>query len=230
MIFTSCKKENMCDCIKRTGKIETSVRSTSSFDKLVVFDNVNVFITQGAIEEVKIEAGKNIIDLITTEVNNGKLIIKNKNKCNWVRSYKKAINVYITMPSVSFITSEGTGTIKSTNTLTSNEIELRTKNAGNIELTVNNTQIVTIMNSTGDISLTGSTNTHSCDIGGTAFLNCKNLVTNFTWVHSYTTGLCYVNSSNTIECKLDNIGDIHCYGNPTSISKEENAEGKLYIK
>ncbi len=220
----------MCDCIKRTGKIEIETRDSPTFDKLIIYDNVNVFVSEDTILKVEIEAGKNLIELISTEVVNGTLIIKNKNRCNWTRSYKKSVNIYLSMPAVTSIISEGIGTIKSLNTLTTSEIKLRTKSAGNIDLNINNSLVLTSMNSTGDISLSGFTSTHLCDIGGTAFLNCKSLITNYTWVHSFTTGICYVNTSSTIECRLDNIGDLHCFGGPTTIIKELNAKGKIYLK
>ena len=75
----SCNKENACDCIKRTGKIETQKRWVKNFDKIYVETDVNVFITQDSIFDVEVEAGKNIGWLIATDVVDGTLNIKNKN-------------------------------------------------------------------------------------------------------------------------------------------------------
>lgn len=228
-LFASCKKENMCDCIKRTGTIITETRIISGFDSIWVEDNLNVFITQYPAFEVKVEAGKNIVPLITTEVIKGTLIIKNNNRCNWTRSYDKPFNVYIRMPIIYYITSNGTGDIKSLNTITTANFGVQTINAGNIELTVNCSKILSHIFGAGDLTLHGTTVDHYCDIGGTSFLNCKDLQTNYTYLHTYSTGLCNV-TTNNIACRIDYIGDVYCYGSPVTVERTLNGTGQLYLK
>lgn len=230
MFFSSCQKENRCDCFKRTGSIVTETREISGFDKVVVDDNLNVFITQDTVFEVKIEAGDNLIPLIKTEVADGILSIHNKNRCNWTRSYDKPFNVYIKMPIVNSIISDGTGNIKSLNTITTANLNIQTKNSGDVELTVNSVKIVSNVHGTGDLTLHGTVQDHVCDIGGTAFLNCQDLVTNYSYIHTYTTGLSYVTTTGILECKIDKIGDVYCYGNPVKVQEIKNGKGQLYLK
>ncbi len=229
ILFSDCKKENRCDCIKRTGSIISETRTIIGFDKVQVENNLNVFITQDSAFEVTVEAGENIVPLIETVVTDGTLFIRNKNRCNWTRSYNKPFNVYIKMPVIKYITSDGTGNIKGLNTITTDMFDVRTKNSGNIELTVNNLKVTSHMHGSGDITLLGTTNEHDCDIGGTAFLNCKDLHTNSTWVHTFTTGLCYVNTAN-LTCLIDYIGDVYCYGNPVIVQETKKGAGQLFLK
>jgi hypothetical protein len=228
--FCSCKKENMCDCIKRTGSIVNVSREITGFDKIVVEDNVNVFITQDSTYAVEVEAGKNIEPLIKAEVTGGTLTIQNKNRCNWTRSYDKPLNVYVKMPVIKYITSNGTGNIKSLNTITSISFDVRTENSGNIELTVNNSKVISHMFGYGDITLHGTTSEHDCSIGGNGFLYCSDLHTGYTWVQSFTTGLCYVNASNLLICQIEQIGDVYCYGHPTMVQKTQTGSGQLYLQ
>jgi hypothetical protein len=230
LLFSSCKKENRCDCIKRTGSVITEIRSIKGFDKIYVEDNLKVFLIQDSVFEVKVEAGENIVPLIRAEVKEGTLFIKNDNRCNWMRSYDKPLNVYVKMPVIKYITSDGTGDIISLNTITTDKFDVQTKNSGNIELTVNNTQVVSHMHGSGDLTLKGVTGEHACDIGGTSFLRCQNLETNYTWIHTFTTGLCYVKASDLLICKIDYIGDVYCYGSPTTIDKQQHGAGQLYLK
>jgi hypothetical protein len=225
----SCKKENRCDCIKRTGEIITETRLLSGFDKIYVEDNVKVMLTQDPAFEVKVEAGKNIAPLIKTEIIDGTLYIKNKNRCNWTRSYDKPIIVYVKMPIIKYITSDGTDTIKSVNTITTDVFDVQTKNSGSIELTVNNSKIYSHMHGSGDLILSGTTIEHACDIGGTAFLKCANLQTTNCYVHTFTTGLCYVTASN-LTTIIDYVGDVYCYGNPANIQTVRKGKGQLYIE
>jgi hypothetical protein len=230
LIFPACKKENRCDCIKRTGTIITETRSIDGFNRIYLETNVKVFITQSSVFEVKVEAGENIAPLIKTEVRDSTLYIRNNNRCNWSRSYDKPINVYVSMPVVKYITSDATSDIVSLNTITTPEFDVQTKNSGNIELTVNNAKIGSHMHGAGDLILKGITAEHACDIGGTAFLRCEELETTYTWVHTFTTGLCYVKASNLLICKIDNVGDVFCYGNPTTVEDDQKGAGQLYLK
>ena len=228
--LSSCNKENACDCIKRTGKIETQKRWVNNFDKIYVETDVNVIITQDSTFDVEVEAGKNIGWLIATDVVDGTLNIKNKNRCNWARSYKEPLNVYVKMPVISYITSNGSGNISSANTITTPQFQVQIESSGNIQLSVNNSLIVSHIFGYGDLTLNGTTHEHDADIGGCSFLDCRNLNTSITYIHSFTTGLSYVDATNLLTCKIDLDGDVYCYGNPVTVQKTITNSGQLYLK
>lgn len=90
--------------------------------------------------------------------------------------------------------------------------------------------VISHMHGAGDLTLHGYTNEHACDIGGTAFLRCRDLQTKYTSIHSFTTGQCYVQANNSLLCIIDKIGDVYCYGNPATINKTQRGSGKLYLE
>lgn len=228
--MNGCQKENRCDCIKRTGGIITDVRHISGFNQVYVESNVNVFITQDSVSEVKVEAGENIAHLITTDVESGVLVIRNKNRCNWSRSYDKPLNVYVSMPEVRYITSDGTGNVKGTNVFTTPVIDAMIKNSGNIEISVNNNRLLTHIHGAGNMTLHGATNEHDCSVGGTAYVYASDMQTSYTFIDAFTLGESYVNATHLLICKLRDKGDIYCYGKPSSIQKSGDGSGKLYMK
>lgn len=223
----ACRKENRGDCFKRTGDIITETRSVSGFDKIFVEDNVNVFITQDSVFEVKVEAGENLIPLIKTELTDGELRIKNDNRCNWTRSYKPQVNVYLKMPVVKYITSDGVGTIKSTNTITTPSFDYRLMNLGDIELTVSNQEVIGHMHGAGDIYLHGTTNHHACNIVGNGFIRASDLRTSYTWISSTTSGNVYVRASDLLQVLIHGNGDVIYYGQPSTVEYEITGTGKL---
>lgn len=228
--FAGCKKENRCDCIKRTGEIIKDVRHIDGFDQIFVENNLNVFITQDSVFEVTVEAGENIAPLIKTEVTDGTLFIRNKNRCNWTRSYKKPLNVYIKMPKLIYITSDGTGDIVSTNTLNADLMDLQIKNSGNINVTVNTNVLRSHMHGSGDITLHGYSAEHDVSIGGTAYLYASDLQTGYTFIDEFTLGLSYIRVSDLLICKMRDKGDVYCYGNPVKVEKSISGSGQLYFK
>lgn len=228
--FSACKKENMCDCFKRTGKIIKEKRAISGFTQLLVKDNLNVFIIQDSLFEVTVEAGENIVPLITTEIDGNTLVCRNKNRCNWTRSYKQPLNIYVHMPVIDIIESDGTGDIKTLNTIQASTCFVQTKNSGNIDLSINTHILRSAMHGSSDLILHGKADSHGCDIGGTGFLNASDFNTGYTYLHTYTIGLCYIYARDLLICKIDQKGDVFCYGNPKTVDATLNGSGKLHIQ
>ena len=224
----SCKKENMKDFYKGTGETITETRNISGFNTIYVEDKVNVFITESPTFEVKVECGEHLINLVKTELKDTVLKIRNDNKCNFMRSYKKGvINVYIQMPLTVSIQQFGQGTIQSTNVLTTPVIDVLTKGSGDVILEVNNQKVLTHMHNTSDIYLSGRTLEHDCYQIHYGFLFAKNLDTDYTWIFNNGTGNSYLKASNLLIATLRSAGDVYYYGNPGTVQKEVSGSGKL---
>ena len=226
-LLYSCKRENMGDCFKSTGEIITEVRMVAKFDKLYVEDNVNVFITIDSIREVRIEAGKNLIPLITTEVVNNQLTIKNNNRCNWVRSYKHKVNAYITVNDIKHIHNNGYGKIVSTDTIETDIIRISVENQGDVELILKADYTYCDMHSSGDIILKGWTGVNEISTYGSNWVRCSGLRTGYTYLWSHTTGDCYVNVTKELGAYIYSIGNVYYSGNPPSVITEINGSGQV---
>lgn len=229
IVICSCNKESRWDCIKRTGAITTDVRILPPFTKIYLKDNINVFIRQGIEQEVKIEAGKNLVSLIKTEVNNNELVIKNGNRCNWARSYKNGdINVFITMPVLKFITHYGSGNIKGLDTIVCDTLEILTRESGDVNLTLNANIVFSRLHGTSDITLHGKSNLQGIFHMGEGYLHFEDFVTQIAWSHSKASGNQYLNAKLDLSVRLDWIGNIYYVGNPAiNIHEGGKGTGKL---
>ena len=229
-ILTACKKENRCDCIKRTGDIIQETRDISGFTQVQTEENVNVFITQDSVSKVIVEAGENIVPLITTEVVGNTLVCGNRNRCNWTRSYKKPLNIYVHLPKLTLLEAGGTGNVKSTNTIETPALYISATSSGNVDLTIQATQLTTSLHGNADLTLHGYSSHHDCSVLGTAYLLAGELHTDYTYIHIDSLGQSYVNVSDLLICKLDLKGDLFCYGNPKTVDYQYSNTGRLYLK
>lgn len=230
LMLSSCKKENRCDCIKRTGDIIQETRDISGFTQIQTEENVNVFITQDSVSKVIVEAGENIVPLITTKVVGNTLICGNRNRCNWTRSYKKPLNIYVHLPKLTLLEAAGTGNVKSTNTIYTEGLYISAVNSGNVEMTIQANQLTTSMHGNVDLTLHGYTHNHDCNVQGTAYLLADDLQTHYTYIHSTSLGQCYVNVTDLLICSLDLKGDVFCYGNPKTVDYKYSNTGRLYLR
>ncbi len=231
ILFTiaDCKKENSCDCFKSTGKIVSDQRDVSGFSSIFISDNVNLYLTQDPIYSVRVEAGEHLIPLITTELKHDSLYVRNKNKCNWVRSYKPKVNVYISLPSLVFIQNSGCGTITTTNTLTGDSLRFYSINASG-DLTLNmDVKKCYLTIHTGCLNVNASGKADYIDIyyNGDGMIHCENVVSHLASVTNKSTGNIYVNVSDNFYYNISYNGNIYYRGDPPILYGYDTGNGQL---
>ncbi len=107
LLLLSCNSENAGDCLQTAGPLQREVRLESPFSRITVFENLNLVIRQGAEYRVEVESGSNLLNEITAEVIEDRLVLRNENRCNLFREYGIS-TVYVTAPDLLEIRS-GTG-------------------------------------------------------------------------------------------------------------------------
>jgi len=225
-----CKKGPLCNCFVPAGPTKEETRTVPFFNQVDVNDNINVLLSTGPQEQVLVQGGKHLIKYIAAQVSSGVLILKNNNRCNWMRSYEKShINVYITMPNFTYITNEGVGDIKSMDTLVADSFQVQTKSAGNVNLLVRSKYINTHLFGSGDLTLAGTTSTFTCAFySGTGFLYCENLITSgYAFIASSTTGDCYISSNGILDVTIYKNGNVYYSGKPQEIWYKHYGKGQL---
>ena len=227
--FFSCKKENMGDCFKGTGKIITKTREVSeAFNTIELEDNVSLVLTQSADYLISVEAGENLIDLIETELKYNILTIRNKNKCNWVRSYNKPITVYVSLSKLVSLQYRSAGDVIVTNEFVLDSLRVESwGGAGMVNMTVDcGVGVYAIHTGTGDLNISGKTGVSYVWNSGNGFFFGENLNTNYTFISTKGTGDCYVNAVTDLGATILHIGNIYYRGNP-EVTADIRGTGKL---
>jgi hypothetical protein len=228
LFFISCRKENLCDCIKGTGDIVREKRTVGDFTSLEVHKNIYVTITQDSINSLEVEAGENLLSLIETEVKDGQLYITNKNTCNWVRSYAKEIHVYVHVKNLANINSYSSKDINSSNTITSPVLYVHNFFSGNIYLDINTDESYTKqMGAGGDITITGYSDYNYVFDQGYGYVYLQNLQSNRGLIWQKGTGDIHLNVRDELDVRIDHVGNIYYTGNPQIIKQPSEGSGRL---
>ncbi|MDD5570741.1 MAG: DUF2807 domain-containing protein [Bacteroidales bacterium] len=229
--FLSCKKENRCDCFKGTGSIVKESREAGDFYSVKVYDNINLILTQDTVNKIIVEAGENLLSNIKTETSNNNLTITNDNKCNWVRSFKKPVNVYLNIKCVSYIECRNSGYITTTNTIaTPDSFRIDGWNSsGSIKLTINTKKsFIRMHTGAQDVIIDGSVDENYMYAAGNAFIDCRNLIANNTVINHRCSGDFFVYGKNSIGGDFTGNGNLYYFGNPTLINiKHPSGKGKV---
>lgn len=224
----SCQKENMGDCFKSTGKKTIVTRASQPFSRIRMDDGINVYITQSSQTSIEVEGGENLLDNVITELKDGFLIIENRNKCNWVRSFKKEINVYLKIDSLNEIDYSGSGNIILQNTLNVDRFIINMQEAsGDVNLDLNCSYLeLKIHTGPGKITSTGNTQEMVIYNNGPGFINAQNLSSHTALAINRNTGKIFVAASSNLKAEIFGSGNIYYFGNPL-VDFTKNGSGDL---
>lgn len=229
-IANSCKKENLYDCFKPTGPIEIRDKELSGFKRVEVYNKIDLYLEQGSNFQVKIEAGKHVQQNIICTIKDSVLMIENINKCNFVRSPKKKIAAYVTLPYLRSIRSGGTGSVYFTNRFVQDSLEIRVANSGDVHFNADLKFLSTSTHGNGNIYGEGFINYSSHYTNGTNLIDLKSVtIKDRIDINTHTVGNCYINAplNGPMKIEIWEKGDVYYKGNPTSIELTRHAKGDL---
>jgi hypothetical protein len=227
-IMAGCNKSDGV-CLSNSGPVIMEERDMPDFDSIYVRNYVNVILKQDTVNKVTVEAGKNIISGITTEVENRMLILDNKNTCNWLRNYNKPINVHVSVRNLWKIQYFGSGNITSADTIRSDSLKIDTwGGCGTIDLMLNiGRGYVVLQMGTVDIRLHGICPLLSVYSGDYGAIRCDDLRSAYCYVDNRGTNDCYVYSWHYFSARIESIGNIYYTGNPDTVITVINGPGQV---
>ncbi|MCB0429832.1 MAG: DUF2807 domain-containing protein [Flavobacteriales bacterium] len=228
MLWAGCKPENRGDCFKGVGDFRAEYRTLPMFDKLRLVGRVDVYIQIDSTYTARIEGGENLLPNIHTTVENGELVVSNDNTCNWVRRFDTRIAVYVTVPGLIEVTSDGPGLLASLDTLHANQLDVHMKRPGDVQLLVKAGQVLAHMHGGGDLTLSGSAGVFQVNTVGTGFTHAENLQTVWTYIWQYSTGNVYVRASEEVGAYIYAPGDVYYAGHPKKLTVKREGKGKAY--
>jgi hypothetical protein len=227
--LASCKKEHCFDCFKSTGKIVTEERSLEHFSSIHVSGQIHVLIKQESMNKAIVEAGQNLLNGIATRVEDGVLYIENNNKCNWVRSFKKDINITLYCKELAMITYTGAGTIRSSGTIVSDVLELDYwSGSGEVILDVQCSRVLVHMHTgPADAEISGTTDYAYFYTRGNGQARCRGLVSKKVEIDWKGTNDCWVHCTEELFANIGYIGNVYYAGNPPVIQAVITERGQL---
>ena len=168
--------------------------------------------------------------LIKSEVRDSCLYLTNENKCNWVRSFKDKVNIYVTCIKIKgLVNNIGSGNITSLDTLYTDYFQLDDFDGSgiiNLKL-VANTSWFNLHTGPADLVVNGRSGLSYLYSVGNGSADLKNFPSNGYYITNNSTNNCYVNVQKELDVKIGYIGNIYYSGSPYKITTNITGSGKL---
>jgi Putative auto-transporter adhesin, head GIN domain len=226
ILLYSCGKDSKCG--KSTGEIQTFTRDLAAFEKMNVYDKIQLELKPSSVNRATITCGKNLVDFIITENQGNELTIRNENKCDFLRSYKKEIKIVLEFTSLSKINFVGAGNVTCTDTIKQSYFEVIGEGcSGDFNLLVNTDSIrFTLATGNSNVNLSGKTNLAYFYSGGTSIIDASKMAAKVCLANNSGTGDFKLNAIDYLYAQIEEFGNIYYSGNP-SVDKKGSGRGQL---
>lgn len=229
--YTSVKAQT-----KGNGNVTTQERQVGSFDAIKVGCAINLFVSQGNAQSVKVITDENLQNKITTKVSNGTLSLN----CDNVQNATK-MDIYVTAVNINSIDASGaakvtgettlksdvfglytSGAAKTTLTIDANILNNETSGAANNNITINAKTVNTEISGAGNMTLKGKAEEHSTEVSGAGNLKALEFITDISEAEVSGAGNAKIMARKMLKADLSGAGSITYFekDNLKKISKQ----------
>lgn len=222
----------------KTTTYKISSRQIQSFNAIKLQGPIDVYITEGTDDNIKLDAPDEILSRVVTEVNGGVLNIHNRHD-NWSNGVKswfsdkswwnthKRITVYVTAKNVKSISISGSGKIYWNGGMTAEALKLRVRGSGRMEGKIAAHSVRSHISGSGHIELSGTAEGSTARISGSGSLAARNLITATSAVHVSGSGHAEVNANALVDASVHGSAHVGYAGNPKKISSSKSGSGSI---
>ncbi|TLX76921.1 DUF2807 domain-containing protein [Labilibacter sediminis] len=208
-----------------SGQAEREVRKVKSFNSVSANSGIDVFITQGSEQSVEVEASKNSIHRIITEVKGETLHIYVKGSFKW--NSKDIKKVYITAPEFKSISAGGGADVRGVSSVKAEILSLNSSGGADIYLSVETTTLKLNCSGGADISVNGTTEQLRAVASGGSDIKADKLMAKYVDVSASGGGDAHVFASEKIVANASGGGDVHYTGSPKEKDISESGGGDV---
>jgi hypothetical protein len=201
--------------VRGSGNMVTENRNVSGFDHVQLDGLGELTIIQGNSESLTIEAEDNIMPKITTEVNNGTLIISFGE--NWETTVIPTKTIKFTLNVINLKGLVINGAVNANAaSLNSDQLDLEINGVGKINIQNLTTGDLTMKGSGGaDFEMTGTVNSEQIEVDGAATIKAGDLQSQSAKITINGVGTATLWATNSLDATINGAGTVEYYGNPT---------------
>jgi len=205
------------------GNTTSQSRNVEPFTGIKLKNSANVYVMQGAVQSVKVEAEQSAITKITTTVKDGKLVISNDGSLS---SYNE-IKILITVKELCSVSIEGSGNIKSKTLFTCKDFTATVAGSGDIMMTIEAGHLDASVTGSGNVVLTGKATKTKVNVAGSGDVKLEQLTTSEASVSIAGSGNCHINATDNLESKITGSGNILYINEPAHHTEKITGSGEV---
>jgi len=211
------------------GTEKTEIRQITGFSSVKVSSGIDLYLTMGDAETVKVVADEEIIDNIKTEVENGTLKIFTKNSpFNW--NFNKTRKVYVALKTLENLNASSGADVVSENLLKGNRLNISASSGSEVKLNIEYREVQLDSSSGSDAELSGSCHFFKASSSSGSDIAAPGLLSKVCHVNVSSGADAVVYASDELKANASSGGDVRYLGNPKSKNIDESSGGDVTAK
>jgi hypothetical protein len=220
----SCQFDMNIGQVSGNGNVETEEREIDQdFDQVEGNRGLDVYLTEGNENKVVVEADENLLDLIETDVVNGKLVITASKNIGRAKTKK----IHVTYTHLKNIEAHSGSDVIGTNVIKSETLTLDSSSGADLEVEVFSKELYAETSSGADIDVSGKASNLYANASSGSDLNAKKLEVIDCSAKASSGANIIVNVKDKLNARATSGGDVKYYGNPLSVIKKDGSSGSV---
>jgi hypothetical protein len=224
LFFSSCAFDmNFGRGKMGNGVVAKETRTvTEDFSEVSASEGIDVYITQGGDFSIEVEADENVLDLIGTDIKNGKLKVHAIE--NIGRATKK---VYVTLPEVTGLYASSGADLETRDVIKGNKISLDASSGADIRASLVAEEVEADASSGADIRLEGEAEILRADASSGSAIRARELAVRICYADASSGADVDLNVSESLIADASSGADISYTGNPR-VEKNKSYSGSVH--
>jgi hypothetical protein len=209
------------------GLYEKRDEPVSGFNRVSIETFGEVLINQGSEESLSIEAPRDYLRYITSEVTDGTLYIKTRR--GFIGGPVQRVTYTLTVKDLNEISFSGAGSIK-VFSLDTNDFKVSLTGAGSVEIDkLKADSLVVNLTSAGAVVIAGNTKTQDINLSGVGSYEGGDLRSDDVVIQLTGAGSAVVWAESTLDVNISGLGSVAYYGSP-KITQNISGLGSVHSK
>ena len=222
--LTSCQFDMNIGHENGNGNVITEVREvTQDFEQVRGSRGLDVYLTGGSENKIVVEADENLLDLIETNISNGKLTITSSKNIGRAKAKK----VHVTFVKLTNIEASSGADVIGNSVITSESLTLDSSSGADLEVEVFAKELYAETSSGADIDVSGKASNLNAKASSGSDLNAKILQVITCSAKASSGANITVTVKENLDAKASSGGDVRYYGNPVSVTKKDGSSGSI---
>ena len=208
---------------KGNGNVVTDTRAISDeFTRVSASEGLIVYVTQADDFAIEVEGDDNIIDLIRTDIKNGKLRIHAEENIG-----NATKNIYVSLPKITELHASSGSHLETKNAVKSNELTIDGSSGAILEVDVVAQELDIDASSGANLDVAGTADNANVDVSSGGNINAKDLETKTCTAEASSGGNVKIQVSKSLMADASSGGNISYSGDP-NVEKKKSLSGSVH--
>ncbi len=208
---------------KGNGNVVTDTRAISDeFTRVSASEGLIVYVTQADDFAIEVEGDDNIIDLIRTDIKNGKLRIHAEENIG-----NATKNIYVSLPKITELHASSGSHLETKNAVKSNELTIDGSSGAILEVDVVAQELDIDASSGANLDVAGTADNANVDVSSGGNINAKDLETKTCTAEASSGGNVKIQVSKSLMADASSGGNISYSGDP-NVEKKKSVSGSVH--